>query len=125
MTSGSALAEEIPALVEGDLDGSEPFEIGLRKRLTGVRPFELVLFVGQLVDSSHDVQVVHPTILARIGCYDGQAERAIAWALLTLMASVGVLIAVVIYLAMGDRAANVLGDLKTWMAATTRPSWPF
>ena len=81
-----------------------------------MRPFELVLFVGQLVDSSHDVQVVHPTILARIGCYDGQAERAIAWALLTLMASVGVLIAVVVYLAMGDRAANVLGDLKTWMA---------
>ena len=32
------------------------------------------------------------------------------------MASVGVLLAVVIYLAMGDRAANVLGDLKTWMA---------
>ena len=40
----------------------------------------------------------------------------VAWAVFTLIASLGVGAPVVIYFAMGARAAKVLEELKTWMA---------
>jgi hypothetical protein len=55
VTSGPALAEEVPALVERDLDGAEALKFGVREGLAGVGPFELVLFAGEVVDVSHDV----------------------------------------------------------------------
>jgi threonine/homoserine/homoserine lactone efflux protein len=44
------------------------------------------------------------------------ADQAIAWAVFTLIASIGVGAPVVIYFALGDRAAKLLEGLKTWMA---------
>jgi threonine/homoserine/homoserine lactone efflux protein len=44
------------------------------------------------------------------------AEQAAAWAIFTVLATVGVAVPVVLYFAMGDRAAAVLDRLKTWMA---------
>jgi hypothetical protein len=43
-------------------------------------------------------------------------DQAIAWAVFTLIASIGVGAPVVIYFALGDRAAKLLDGLKTWMA---------
>jgi threonine/homoserine/homoserine lactone efflux protein len=43
-------------------------------------------------------------------------EEAIAWIVFTLIASLGVATPIVIYFALGDRAAGLLDRLKTWMA---------
>ena len=51
-------------MVERDLDRPEPLELGIRQRLAAVCPLEGVLFVGQLADASHDLQIVHATILS-------------------------------------------------------------
>ena len=40
----------------------------------------------------------------------------VAWAVFTLIASLGVGAPVVIFFALGDRAAKLLDHLKTWMA---------
>ena len=39
-----------------------------------------------------------------------------AWAVFTVIASLGVGAPVVVYFAMGTRAAKILDELKTWMA---------
>jgi hypothetical protein len=44
-------------------------------------------------------------------------EQAAAWAVFCVLASLGVAAPVVIYFAMGKRAAGLLDGLKTWMAA--------
>lgn len=43
-------------------------------------------------------------------------EQAAAWAVFALVATVGVAVPVVIYFALGERAGQVLGSLKDWMA---------
>ena len=52
--------------------------------------------------------------VAQTGIPAGQ--QAVAWAVFTVLASLGVAAPVVIYLAMGKRAAGLLDGLKTWMA---------
>jgi hypothetical protein len=44
------------------------------------------------------------------------ADQAIAWAIFTVIATIGVAAPFVIYLTMGDKAEHILADLKTWMA---------
>ena len=43
-------------------------------------------------------------------------EQALALLVFTVVASIGVTVPLVIDLAMGDRAAELLGRLETWMA---------
>jgi threonine/homoserine/homoserine lactone efflux protein len=43
-------------------------------------------------------------------------DQAIAWAVFTVIATIGVAAPFVIYLTMGDKAEHILADLKTWMA---------
>ena len=54
------------------------------------------------------------TAVAQTGISGG--EQAAAWAVFCVLASLGVAAPVVIYFAMGDRAAALLDGLKTWMA---------
>ena len=42
-------------------------------------------------------------------------QQTIVWIVFTVIASVGVAVPVVLYFAMGDRAAETLDGLKTWM----------
>jgi len=44
------------------------------------------------------------------------ADQAVAWAVFVVIASIGVAAPVVIFFAMGDRAAAILQSLKAWMA---------
>ena len=44
------------------------------------------------------------------------SEQALAYAIFTLIATIGVAAPVVIYFAMGERSKDVLDRLKTWMA---------
>ena len=46
----------------------------------------------------------------------GTGQEVIAWAVFTLIAAVGVAVPMGIYLFLGDRAAETLDHLKTWMA---------
>jgi threonine/homoserine/homoserine lactone efflux protein len=43
-------------------------------------------------------------------------DQAIVWAIFVVIATIGVAAPVVIYFAMGDKAAPILDDLKGWMA---------
>ena len=52
--------------------------------------------------------------IAQTGVSGG--EQAIAYAVFAVVATVGVAAPVVIYFVMGDRAAHVLDELKSWMA---------
>jgi hypothetical protein len=64
VASRPPLAEEVPALVERDLDRSEPLELATRQRLARVCSLQRVLFVAQLADARHDLQIVHAVILS-------------------------------------------------------------
>jgi hypothetical protein len=55
----TALAEQVPALVQGDLDLTQPFDLLGRDLLAGVRSLERVLLFGQVSDPLHDLAVVH------------------------------------------------------------------
>jgi threonine/homoserine/homoserine lactone efflux protein len=44
------------------------------------------------------------------------ADQAIAWAIFILIATIGVAAPVVIYFVRGDKATEILADLKGWMA---------
>ena len=53
--------------------------------------------------------------MAQTGIPAGQ--QAGAWAVFCVLASIGVAAPVVIYFAMGERAAGLLDSLKNWMAS--------
>ena len=69
--------------------------------LGGVRPRSLLLVVGGAV------------AIAQTGIAGGQ--QAIAYAVFAVIATIGVAVPVVIYFAMGERSAELLGRLKGWM----------
>jgi uncharacterized membrane protein YdjX (TVP38/TMEM64 family) len=57
--------------------------------------------------------VVGAAAIAQTGIAAGQ--QAIAYAVFAVIATIGVAVPVVIYLAMGERSAGLLGRLKSWM----------
>jgi threonine/homoserine/homoserine lactone efflux protein len=58
--------------------------------------------------------VAGATAVASAGATGG--EEAVAWAIFTVIAAIGVTTPVVITFSMGDRSDELLGRLKTWMA---------
>jgi hypothetical protein len=66
-SSGPTLAEEIPALVKGDLDSAKPVELVVGERLAWLGAFELVLLVGELADPPDNVDVIHGLVLSIVG----------------------------------------------------------
>lgn len=79
-----------------------PMAVGLGAALAGLNPKNLLLAVGGAA------------AIAQTGISAGQ--QAIAYAVFAVIGAVGVAVPVVIYLAMGDRAARILGRLKDWMS---------
>jgi len=87
----------------GALDAFTPVKAAGAAVLLGtINPKNLLLIVGGVA------------AVAQTGVSGG--DKAIAWAVFTVIASLGVGAPVVIYFAMGARAAKVLEELKTWMA---------
>jgi threonine/homoserine/homoserine lactone efflux protein len=85
------------------IDGFTPGKaLGLAVLLSAVNPKNLLL----VVSGGAAIAAAAP------GDTDAQVVAAVVFA---LVASVGVVTPLVIYLAMGDRAAAVLDGLKTWM----------
>src|SRR2546421_1483790 len=49
--AGPSLAQQVPALVERDLDVAQPLDLGVGQPVAGMRALQAVLFVGQLPDA--------------------------------------------------------------------------
>jgi len=87
----------------GALDAFTPVKaLGAGVLLGTVNPKNLLLIVGGAA------------AVAQTGISTG--DQVVAWAVFTLIASLGVGAPVVIFFALGDRAAKLLDQLKTWMA---------
>lgn len=102
---GRPVADEDAPLPKwmGALDGFSPGRsLLLGIVVTGVNPKNLLLvFAGAAA-------------VVSAGATEG--EEAVAWAIFTLIAIVGVATPVVISFAMGDRSDELLGRLRKWMA---------
>jgi len=87
----------------GALDAFTPVKaLGAGVVLGTVNPKNLLLIVGAAA------------AVAQTGISTG--DQVIAWAVFTLIASLGVGAPVGIFFALGDRAAELLDELKTWLA---------
>ena len=76
--------------------------LGLAAALAGINPKNLLLIVGGAA------------AIAQTGISGGQ--QAAAYAVFAVIASIGVATPVVIYFAMGKRSADLLAEMKNWMA---------
>jgi threonine/homoserine/homoserine lactone efflux protein len=87
----------------GMLDGiTAPKGGGLAFTLSALNPKNLIFIVGGAA------------VVAQAGLSTG--DQVVAWIVFTLIATIGVAAPLVIYFAMGDRAASILDGLKSWMA---------
>ena len=87
----------------GALDNFTPVKAGIAGvALSVANPKNLLLILGGAA------------ALAQFGLTGG--DETVCWIVFTVIASIGVGAPVVIYFAMGERAAAILDELKTWMA---------
>jgi threonine/homoserine/homoserine lactone efflux protein len=87
----------------GMLDGMSTAKAGgLAFVLSALNPKNLIFIIGGAA------------VVAQAGLSTG--DQVVAWIVFTLIATIGVAAPLVIYLAMGSRAASILDGLKTWMA---------
>jgi threonine/homoserine/homoserine lactone efflux protein len=87
----------------GALDSfTAPKTLGAGAVLSGANPKNLLLAVAAA------------TTIAKTGISGG--EQAVAYAIFALIGTIGVAVPVVIFFALGDRAPDLLGRLKDWMA---------
>jgi threonine/homoserine/homoserine lactone efflux protein len=87
----------------GALDDFTPVKAAIAGvALSAANPKNLLLILGGVA------------ALAQYGLSAG--DETVCWIVFTLIASIGVAAPVVVYFAMGDRAAAILDELKTWMA---------
>lgn len=85
------------------LDGFTPLKAaGMAALLGAVNPKNLLFIVGGAA------------AVAQTGV--SGADQAVAWAVFTVIASIGVAVPVVIFFLMGDKAATTLHSLEDWMA---------
>jgi threonine/homoserine/homoserine lactone efflux protein len=92
---------EVPAWM-GAIDAFTPAKAaGAGVALSAVNPKNLLFVVGAAAtDSQADV---------------AGKEQALVWALFAVVASAGVIVPVVIYFALGDRAQAVLDPVRNWL----------
>ena len=59
VASRAALTQEVPALIEGDLDLPQSFVLGVAEAARPVRLLKPMLFIDQLVDVAEHFLVAH------------------------------------------------------------------
>ena len=102
---GRPLGDEEPVTPSwmGDLDSFSPVKAaGAGVALSVLNPKNLLLMVAGAA------------AIAQTGI--PADEQAVAWIVFTLIASLGVATPIIIFFAVPDRSAELLGRLKTWMA---------
>jgi hypothetical protein len=86
----------------GAIDRFKPVTaLGAGAALVGANPKNLLLAISGAA------------VIAQTGISGG--EQAVAYTIFALIATIGVGAPVVIYFAMGDRSAEILGSIKDWM----------
>ena len=102
---GRPLGDEEPVTPSwmGELDSFTPVKaVGAGVALSVLNPKNLLLMVAGAA------------AIAQTGI--PADEQAVAWIVFTIIASLGVATPIVIFFAVPDRSAELLGRLKTWMA---------
>ena len=87
---------------------------GCAGRLHAVKALGAGLLLGTVNPKNLLLVVGGAAAVAQTGISTG--DQIVAWAVFTLIASLGVGAPVVIFFALGDRAAKLLDELKTWLA---------
>jgi threonine/homoserine/homoserine lactone efflux protein len=98
-------------------DGAEPAApkwMAAVDGFTPVKAFGLAVLLGA-VNPKNLLLVVSGGAAIATAAPDDTTAQVVAAVVFAVVACVGVAAPVVIYLAMGDRAARMLDDLKTWM----------
>lgn len=95
-------------------DAPTPKWMGALDAFTPVKAAAAGLFLGTINPKNLLLIVGGAAAVAQTGISGG--DEVVAWAVFTVIASLGVGAPVVVYFAMGTRAARVLDELKTWMA---------
>lgn len=93
---------ELPSWMKAIDRFSPPRSAAIGVALSSINPKNLLLVIGAAA------------AIAQTGA--GAGSQAVALAVFTLIASVGVAAPIVIYLLMADRASRILGSLRNWMA---------
>jgi hypothetical protein len=90
-----------------------PKWMGALDSLTPVKSGGLAIFLGTINPKNLLLIVGGAAAVAQTGVSTG--DQVVAWVVFTLIATIGVAAPLVVYFAMGDRAAPILDGLKTWM----------
>jgi Sap, sulfolipid-1-addressing protein len=96
-----------------DGQAAMPKWIGMVESFSPVKAGGLAVLLGTINPKNLLLIVGGAAAVAGTGVSGG--DQAVAWAIFTLIASVGVAAPLVIFLVMGERAAAILQRLKTWM----------
>ena len=100
----------------GDEDPATPKWMGAIEGFSPVKAFGAGFLLASFANPKNLILAASAaTAIAETGIPGG--EQAIAYAVFAVLGTVGVATPVVIYFAMGDRAPDLLGSLKSWMAA--------
>jgi hypothetical protein len=94
-------------------EASMPKWMGALDSLAPVKAGGLAVFLGTINPKNLLLIVGGAAAVAQTGVSTG--DQAVAWIVFTLIATIGVAAPLVVYFAMGERAASVLDGLKTWM----------
>lgn len=97
----------------GDAEPPTPTWMGAIESFTPVKAAGLAVALGVVNPKNLVFLIGGATAVAQSGASSG--EQAVAWVLFTVIAGVGVVAPLVVYLALGDRAAHVLDEVKAWM----------
>ena len=83
------------------------------KWMSAIAAFSPVKAAGAGVPKNLLLAIAAAAAIAATGIPGG--EQALAYAIFTLIGTIGVAVPVVIYFALGDRAPRLLGSLRAWM----------
>ena len=106
--------KEWKARPAGDADVPMPKWMGMLDGFTAVKAAGLAVLLSALNPKNLVFIIGGAAAVSQFDLSAGQ--QAVAWAVFTIIATVGVAVPMAIYLFMGPRAATTLASLKDWMA---------
>ena len=99
----------------GDREPPTPKWMGALDTFTSVKAFTAGALLSSVNPKNLLLTIAGASAIAQTGISAGQ--EAVVYAVFVVIASIGVGAPVVLYLALGSRSQQLLGHVKTWMAA--------
>ena len=97
----------------GDAEPPVPKWMNAVSSFTAVKAAGLAVALGVVNPKNLVFLVGGATAVAQSGA--SSSGQAVAWTLFTIIAGIGVVAPLVVYLALGDKAVHVLDEVKAWM----------